>query len=704
VATRVLWLTKGLGPGGTETLLAAVAGAHDHSEFAIECAYVVPSKDHLAEALELAGVRCHCLSTSPRDRRWPWRLRQLVVGGHFEIVHAHAPVPAVAGRLAVMSLRTSDRPALVSTEHNAWATYNPLTRWANQVTIGRDAAIYAVSEQTRRSMSASAAQRCTTLHHGVDTRAVAGQMRFRSEVRRELGIADDEVVIGTVANYRHQKDYPNLLNAANELRRRGIGARVIAVGQGPLDAEVTSLRDALDLGDYVILTGYRQDATRIMSAFDVFTLASRYEGLPVALMDALALGLPVVATDVGGVAEALSPHDAVLVRAQDSVALADGWERVAESPSLRQQLGERSSIRSVDFDVAGAVAEYAACYRRLTPSGAAPAAARPAPASSSPASRTRAPGAEIRPATPDDRPAILDLITRTLGWDDDPRFAELFAWKHDQNPFGPSPMWVAVDSDRVVGLRAFMRWNFTRDGQHLRAVRAVDTATDPAYQGTGLFTALTMNALDTLHDDGIDFVFNTPNDRSLPGYLKMGWRIVGRVPVALRVRSPRVAGAVARARVPADIWPIPVDHVERFDELADLADAHEEHAAEPRVISTERSAAFLRWRYGNPLLDYGRVERHDTAIIVRGRRRGPARELAVVDAIAPTQHAADEVAVDVLRNSRFDVALRCGSPSPTVGFVPLPGGGPLLTWRPVRMAAVPPIGNVRLQLGDVELF
>ena len=515
---RVLWLIKGLGPGGAETLLAAAARAHDHDEFHIECAYVLPYKDHLAEQLEQAGVRCHCLSTKRSDRLWPLRLRRLIVEGQFDIVHSHSPLPAAAGRLAAMSLRGERRPKLVTTEHNAWDTFAAPTRWATRLTAGLDDAVYAVSDETKRSIRGRAAERCVTLQHGIDVAGTAALAAEREAVRRELGIGTDELVIGTVANYREQKDYPNLLRAAAELETRGVPARIVAVGQGQLEAEVVQLRDELGLTDRVLLTGHRPDARRVMAAFDVFTLASRYEGLPVALMEALALGLPVVSTRVGGVAEALSDDDAVLVPREDPIALCDGWIKVLESPELRERLAAASIARAGDFDVRAAVEEYEACYRRLCPGR------ETTPAEPTPARARLAPGIEIRPATPEDRPAILALLTKSLGWHDDPRYQALFEWKHDENPFGPSPMWVACDGDRVVALRVFMRWQFRRGDEILRAVRAVDTATDPDYQGKGLFTALTLHGLDELRADGVDFVFNTPNAQSLPGYLKMGWQ------------------------------------------------------------------------------------------------------------------------------------------------------------------------------------
>src|SRR6185295_3366058 len=123
-------------------------------------------------------------------------------------------------------------------------------------------------------------------------------------------------------------------------------------------------------------------------------------------------------------------------------------------------------------------------------------------------------------------------------------------------PFGPSPSWVALDGERIIGFRTFMRWEFEHEGRVRRAVRAVDTATHPDYQGRGIFSTLTRAGLDEMRADGVDYVFNTPNDNSRPGYLKMGWQTVGRLPVSVRMRSASSALRVLRARVPADKWSI----------------------------------------------------------------------------------------------------------------------------------------------------
>ena len=97
MAVHVLWVIKGLGPGGAERLLVALAGAHDPEVATFECAFVVPWKDHLVADLEARGVRCHCLSARRRDPRWPLRLARLVRSRRFDVVHVHSPLPGGVG-------------------------------------------------------------------------------------------------------------------------------------------------------------------------------------------------------------------------------------------------------------------------------------------------------------------------------------------------------------------------------------------------------------------------------------------------------------------------------------------------------------------------------------------------------------------------------------------------------------------------------
>ena len=699
MVTRVLWVVKGLGPGGAERLLCELARVLEPDDIQVECAFVLPYKDHLVGELEAAGVRCTCLSRSARDPRWPVRLRALIASGGFDVVHVHSPLPGSVARLAALTVRP--RPRFVSTEHNTWPTFVAPTRWANRLTSILDTATFAVSEEVRDSVRGSAARRAVTLQHGIDVASIAEHRDRRHEIRVELGIGSDEPVIGTVANFRPQKDYPNLLAAAAQLRDRGVRFRLVAVGQGPLADKVRERRDQLGLQNHVVLTGFRADATALLGAADVFVLASAWEGLPVALMEALALGLPVVATDVGGVGETMRDHiDALLVPPGDATALADALERVLTDEPLRRGLAAAAASRAAEFDVRASAATIAATYRGLAE------AEPPGPAAPKP-NAPRQGSFEIREATLDDRPAMLELLGRSLGWDDDPRLSQFFGWKHDQNPFGASPMWLALDGDRMLGVRVFLRWEFVRGGQVVRAVRAVDTATDPDAQGRGVFRALTMHAADAMRADGVAMVFNTPNAQSQPGYLKMGWRNVGRYPVSARVAGPTHLWPMRNARVAADRWSQPLALGSDVSQWVDANEAEPPWMrSEPdvRALRTHTTATFLRWRYGNDLLGYRLLEDAHAAVIVRLRRRGDALELVIAAVVRGDTAAADTLVAQSLHGSGADYAIRTGPANLRNGFVPVPKAGPILTWRALTEPGMPPLGNWRATLGDLELM
>lgn len=331
-------------------------------------------------------------------------------------------------------------------------------------------------------------------------------------------------------------------------------------------------------------------------------------------------------------------------------------------------------------------------------------------------------GVDIRPFGPQDEPAVMDLLRATLTRSPaGERTAEFFRWKHADSPFGPSFMLVAESGGRVVGLRAFMRWRLAAGGRMLAAVRAVDTATHPDFQGRGIFTRLTLAALDALRGEA-DLVFNTPNGISLPGYLQMGWRVAGRVPVAVRVRRPlrfaaglrsfRNGGAGAAARPEAGAPPA-------ADVLADTGlVARILGGASPQDgrLATPRDASYLAWRYGRaPLLHYRAVGGEEGLAIFRLRARGRLWEAAVAELLVPDGDAAAArrllarvvraAPVDHLTAS-FPAGSTASRAAARAGFLPAPAGLTLAV-KPLRdgLPRDPAdAGSWGLCLGDVEVF
>lgn len=367
-AVRVLWLVKGLGVGGAERLLVAAAGVHDRAAFAIEAAYVVPAKDQLVGELAGRGVPATCLA-GPLPLSWVRRLRALLDEGRFDVVHVHSPLVAGVARLAARTVPRRRRPRVMTTEHNAWSTFALPTRLLNALTAPLDDATLAVSEQTRASIWWPRTRRRTrVVVHGVDLARLRAEAGQRPAVREELGIGPDEVMVLTVANYRSQKAWPDLLAAARRVVDRGLPVRFVGVGQGPLAAEVAAEHRRLRLGDRVVLLGRRDDVARLLAAADVFALASTYEGYPLAVMEALGAGVPVVATAVGGVVDAVGDTAGVLVPPRRPDLLADALARLVD-PAVRAPLAAGAERAGRRYDIAHAVAVCEARYRELAGRG-----------------------------------------------------------------------------------------------------------------------------------------------------------------------------------------------------------------------------------------------------------------------------------------------------------------------------------------------
>ncbi|MDP8970268.1 MAG: glycosyltransferase [Actinomycetota bacterium] len=364
---RVLWLIKGLGPGGAERLLASAAEVRDRQTFEYEAAYLLPWKRHLAEDLETAGVAVHCLGGSHAlDLRWVVRLRRLLAERGYDVVHVHSPMVAGVARLLVRSLPRRLRPRLVTTEHNNWSSYAPPTRLLNALTFPLGDIGFAVSTDVRESIPPRLRSGVEVLVHGLLVERAAAQVTDRQVARAQLGLTDGDVVVGTVANLRAQKAYPDLLAAARMILDKGLPVTFVAVGQGPLEDEIHALHARLGLGDGFRLLGYRQDPVRVLTACDVFALASLYEGLPVALMEALAVGLPVVATAVGGIPEAVRDGvEGLLVPPGQPGRLAAAIETLVGDPQRRARMARAAAARAHAFDIRTAVNRLETEYLQL---------------------------------------------------------------------------------------------------------------------------------------------------------------------------------------------------------------------------------------------------------------------------------------------------------------------------------------------------
>jgi N-acetylglutamate synthase-like GNAT family acetyltransferase len=325
----------------------------------------------------------------------------------------------------------------------------------------------------------------------------------------------------------------------------------------------------------------------------------------------------------------------------------------------------------------------------------------------------------IRQASEADIPAIVNLLKVSLGEGLMPKSIEYWEWKHIHNPFGQSPVLVAEIDGRIIGVRAFLRWNWKQQTHMYRAVRAVDTATDPSYQGKGIFSKLTYALLDKCKQDEIDFVYNTPNHKSQPGYLKMGWQVAGKLPLAVSIRRPISIGLnVLRNKATKEFnvkFDDSVDQYLTHGGLSDLLQANSQSAS----ITTVYTPQYLTWRYSLvPVAKYFACAVEESGalsglLFYRIKQSRLGIELRITDAfIASPSKAkllremlfeeARKFNVDFVTSSGFDIPNRVLYNNPLLKFFK----GPTVTVREVNRQTTDLMSFTGWSpsLGDLELF
>lgn len=343
----VLYVIWSLQMGGAERVVADLARSLDRRLFRpLVCC--LNFKGRLAEVLEAEGVPVFALDKRPRlDLRVLVRLVRLMRRERVDVVHTHLWTSSFWGRMAGALARV---PVVVITEHNldTWRRFPHLLadRLLGRVT---DDWVF-VSPQVEafyRARLALPADRGHVVHNGVDVAPFARRVDG-AEVRARMGLSAAARVAGVVGRLEARKGHRFFLEAMRTVVERAPGTIGLIVGEGREKEALLAQRDALGLGDAVRLVGYWPDLAEALAALDVFVLPSLMEGHPLAILEAMAAGKPVVATDVGGNAEAVQPGlTGLLVPPADPAALADAILTLLAEPERAKALGE-AGRRSLD--------------------------------------------------------------------------------------------------------------------------------------------------------------------------------------------------------------------------------------------------------------------------------------------------------------------------------------------------------------------
>jgi sugar transferase (PEP-CTERM/EpsH1 system associated) len=350
---HIAHVTLGLDIGGQERLLVELARHNDPERFALTFVSLT-GRGKLADALEAHGGRVIALDEPPGLRpRMIWRLRQLMRRERFDVVHTHDDKPLI---YAAPAARLARVPLRIHTHHHGllrqftWRQ-RLLVRWAAQlvdpfVCVSHDSARYCAAEGI-------AARRLRVIWNGIDLE------RFAFHGPQPPGPA---VV---VARLTAEKDVQNLVHAVRQVAEVLPQFRLEIAGDGPCRENLVRLAAELRIGERVRFLGEVRDVPALLARARLFVLPSQSEGISLTILEAMASGLPVVATNVGGNPEVVEPGTGMLVPPCDPAALAHAIVRVASNPEEALLMG-RAARRRVEtyFDVRQMVGQYAGLYGR----------------------------------------------------------------------------------------------------------------------------------------------------------------------------------------------------------------------------------------------------------------------------------------------------------------------------------------------------
>jgi glycosyltransferase involved in cell wall biosynthesis len=337
---RVLQVALSLDPGGTERLVLDIArGLASHGlEPAVCC---LDSPGAWAADLERDGIPVESLARRPGFRPGvSVGIARIARERRIDVLHCHQYTPYVYGCLAKL-LRPSLR--LVFTEHGRLSDAPPSAKrrlvnpWLARVPGAR----FAVCEELKRYLVAEGfpENRLGVIYNGIDLGSAPGPDDRRA-ARERLGLDDTRLVVGTVARLDPVKDHATLLDAFARIRGHVPDAALVLIGDGPERTALEARAAAAGIADAVSFLGTRSDVRRLLPGLDLFVNSSRTEGVSLTIVEAMAAGLPVVATRVGGTPEVVADgRTGLLVPPADPETMAAAAAALAADPERARRLG-----------------------------------------------------------------------------------------------------------------------------------------------------------------------------------------------------------------------------------------------------------------------------------------------------------------------------------------------------------------------------
>lgn len=303
-------------------LLPETLQLHDREKFEFHYIYFLPWKDQMVSRIKETGGKVTCLKANNNiNLILQYKKVMAYCKEHqIDLIHCHLPWAGFVGRLVY---RKTGIPVLY-TEHNMQERYHVATRTINKLSFNSQTLAFGVSDDVTRSINQNISPEIPvkTLLNGVNTESFVRKGDLA--LKRKLGIPENGFVIGNVAVFRFQKRLVEWLQVFNQIQERNPNVYAIIVGAGPLEEEVKEEMNRLKLQKRVFFPGLQTEVRPYFEAMDVFMMSSQFEGLPIALLEAMSMECAVVATDAGGIKEVIrNEEDGMTCDVED-------WQRLSE--------------------------------------------------------------------------------------------------------------------------------------------------------------------------------------------------------------------------------------------------------------------------------------------------------------------------------------------------------------------------------------
>ncbi|MFZ1042464.1 MAG: glycosyltransferase family 4 protein [Anaerolineales bacterium] len=364
--------------GGVGMYTRRLVKALDKERFQITVACLAEGAEQMAlEMSQIPGVQS--ISIPMKDSIEPFsdfrvclKLSSIIRGSHFDLIHAHTSKPGFFARLAAKGtgIPVIYQPANFAFHEGVSKAeaifYAALERMAARYLTNRIIAVCDGERELARRYAVGRDDQFVTIHTGIDLEPF-GQLMDRSEVRASLGIPPNASLVGTVARLTEAKAPADFIRAAAQIHSHLPAVHFVWVGDGALEAESRQLVESLGLETVFHFAGYREDIPAILKSFDCFVLSSHWEGFPLAVLEGMAAGLPVVATRVMGTPEAVCDEETgILTPIGDPKALATAIEMIVGNPTLADAFGKAGRARvETMFSYSKMVARIEALYEEV---------------------------------------------------------------------------------------------------------------------------------------------------------------------------------------------------------------------------------------------------------------------------------------------------------------------------------------------------